>query len=330
MATPFENEHPELFHYTGIGGLTGILETQMLWASHACYLNDAMELKAFKEILPSILRPMVENFIAESVKVPANQSLIEQRGGSAKVIVELMTDIANGMYNALLGTSDIQAFRENYVLSFCSPENNYIAQHGLLSQWRGYGQDGGYAIVFDTARFDKLLEQEKDRWAYDLFGDKVLYSDDEIRRKLCEDLNTLSDCFSKYLMTGNQQFLEGVVYPLLKCACLYKHRGFYEEREVRVIASLPNKEVFETLKVKCPDAKEKERRHFVRRGTPVPCVHLFDGITERTTNPLPITRIIVGPHRDKDIRRHAVENLLKQYQLNIPVVMSEIPYVGGF
>ena len=33
----------ELYHYTGIHGLKGIIESQTLWATHYKYLNDAEE-----------------------------------------------------------------------------------------------------------------------------------------------------------------------------------------------------------------------------------------------------------------------------------------------
>jgi hypothetical protein len=30
--------------------------------------------------------------------------------------------------------------------------NSDVAEHGLLSQWRAYGKQGGYAVAFDTSR----------------------------------------------------------------------------------------------------------------------------------------------------------------------------------
>lgn len=49
---------------------------------------------------------------------------------------------------------------DHYVVSFCKASDAWGSQHGLLSQWRGYGLDGGYAIVFDRERLGALLEQE--------------------------------------------------------------------------------------------------------------------------------------------------------------------------
>jgi hypothetical protein len=46
--------------------------------------------------------------------------------------------------------------------SFCGVANSVISESGLLSQWRGYGIDGGYAIVFDTKALKALVAQEKE------------------------------------------------------------------------------------------------------------------------------------------------------------------------
>jgi hypothetical protein len=41
--TTIAESHPELFHYTGLQGLTGILTSQTLRATHALNLNDKTE-----------------------------------------------------------------------------------------------------------------------------------------------------------------------------------------------------------------------------------------------------------------------------------------------
>jgi hypothetical protein len=335
MTTPIAEEHPELIHYTGIGGLEGIIKSQTLWATHAAFLNDAMEIRAFEARLPEVLRAPVEKFVADSVaKSQANKTLIEQRGGKIEVVKEITTGFVSGMYNALLGTEDVQPFAEPYVTSFCTASTEQIAQHGLLSQWRAYGQDGGYAIVFDTAKLDLLLKEEATKWGYDLFGGNVIYSSDtqeEIRDELGDSINEIQTCIDHYLgSNGNPAKLEKIYYSFIYCACRYKHWGFHEENEVRIIAIPPNKELFEEQRKQGLVKEEKPRWHFVRAGSPVPCIHLFEGITQLPEKPLPITRIIVGPYRNQDNRRRGVEGLLSQYGFDIPVSVSEIPYIGYF
>lgn len=336
MTILIEETHPELFHYTGIAGLMGIVKYQTLWATHAAFLNDVTEIRAFQERLPDFLRPNVNAAIAELVRrVPANQALIDQHGGIDKAVVQTPIDITTGMFNALLGTEDSQAFAEPFVMSFCTAAaTGDISRHGLLSQWRGYGQEGGYSLVFDTSRLVQLLKEEGEKWRFDLFGGDVVYSsetDEELREELGEDIDAIATSISEWVGTGGSpESLENVYPALIRCACRYKHWGFHEEKEVRIIAIPPNKELFEEQKARGLVVTEKPRRHFTRAGTPVPCIHLFEGITHLPEKPLPITRVIVGPHRDKDKRRQAVERLLSQYHLDIPVTVSDIPYVGHF
>src|SRR5262245_39979140 len=39
----------ELYHYTGIRGLKGIINSQTLWATHYRYLNDTEEVTLFRD-----------------------------------------------------------------------------------------------------------------------------------------------------------------------------------------------------------------------------------------------------------------------------------------
>jgi hypothetical protein len=262
----------------------------------------------------------------------ANELLVKQQGGEAKAIEEFVGGIATGMFKALLGGAGSDPFAEPYVTSFCTSATPEVSQHGLLSQWRGYGHEGGYAVVFDTSLLDLLLKEEGEKWGYDLFGGDVIYSsdsDEKIREEFGPELDDLATGIEKFLTTaGNPESLEPTYHALTRCACRYKHWGFHEEREVRIVAIPPNQRVVAIAKARGLIAPEKPRRVFHRGGAPVPCIHLFEEITRRPDKLLPITRIIVGPHREKEKRCRAVEVLLSQYGLDIAVSASDIPYIG--
>lgn len=331
MTATIAETYPELFHYTDIVGLKGIIESQTLWATHAAFLNDLTEIRLFEQRLPESLQPAVADGIANLARVPANKSLIAERGGMQKVKEEVTPQIVAGMFNALLGTPDTPPYIEPFITSFCAAASEQIAQHGLLSQWRGYSKEGGYAIVFDTVRLDPLLKEEAEKWPGNtLFGGDVIYSNDEdkLRLELGQLIEEIKTAITQWLQVPqNPTPLEKIYPALIQCACRFKHWGFREENEVRIISAPPGKELFDLQKAHAPAITAKPRWDFVRAGTPVPCIHLFEGITSLPGKPLPITRIIVGPHRNKDKRRLAVEYLLDQYHLNIEVSVSEIPYV---
>jgi hypothetical protein len=143
----------ELYHYTGIQGLKGIVESQTLWATHYKYLNDSQEIIHFRDRLPGILRPAIKE----------------------RLDAEKLTETT---YDVMFGNSDGMS-TEPFITSFCRVDKGdpRVADHGLLSQWRGYGPQGGYAIIFDTDRLKQLLIEEGKKWEYFLgLGADAVYS----------------------------------------------------------------------------------------------------------------------------------------------------------
>ena len=60
--------YPELFHYTTLGGLEGILKSQSLWATHYQDLNDSQEMIYAKQVLKKHVVPYLINQIEQMVK----------------------------------------------------------------------------------------------------------------------------------------------------------------------------------------------------------------------------------------------------------------------
>ncbi len=286
MAATIGNGPAELFHYTGISGLMGILEKQTLWATHFSFLNDTSEIKVFKEMLPRILEPVIEDAMCSLANSPDNLALFEKNGGTTAVVQKMKHDMAHGMYNALLGTEDTPPFAEPYIVSFCTvvEGDDRTTQHGLLSQWRAYGQEGGYAIVFDSARLNELLFEEGQKWCgYDLFGGKVVYSldtDEIIHRELGKHIDEIKNVYVNWFKRPHVDMHEQIYPALLSCACLFKHWGFREENELRIAAVPPSKVVVDESKIRGDVITEKPRWNFLRAGIPVPCIHLFEEITQ--------------------------------------------------
>ena len=215
-------------------------------------------------------------------------------------------------------------------MSFCTGTGQ-VAEDGLLSQWRAYGRQGGYAIVFDTAELDKLLAAEKSLWHLDLFGGDVVYSDatdDQVRAEIGAELEAIKRSIGGWLTTGGRdEHLEEIYYPLIWCACRYKHWGFREEKEVRIVAIPPNAEILAELAARGSPVKQKPLHHFTRGKRLVPTVHLFESLTHLPKRPLPIRRIIVGPGDDREQRQLALSLLIRELDLDIPITVSAIPYV---
>lgn len=319
-------EYNRLFHYTTWDGLLGILKTQSLWATHFKFLNDYSELYLCKEKLVEYVTPVVkEQFVALISKQKDIESKIIEKGGLDQVAKHDARAFVNAAYSA--------TGEEIYILSFCGEgKYDYVNTNGLLSQWRGYGQGGGVAIVFNTREFEKILEIESGRYLYALgyIGDAI-YSDDEtkLKNELSEDFISISEHVKNMLLNISNNNFEppdaSNAFPsFIKCISRYKHRGFSEENEVRVVC-LPTNIDAEYQKLadehNTIPQPEKERKFRIRNGKSVPYIELFDSIDIT----LPIERIIVGPHSDKDLRAASLRVMLRK--TNIEISISEIPFI---
>jgi hypothetical protein len=104
--------------------------------------------------------------------------------------------------------------------------------------------------------------------------------------------------------------------------CALKHEGFKEENEFRIVAILPDS----NNQSQCRRRKEIKFRE--KDGEMTPYIELFgqDGVC------LPIKRIIVGPHRNKESRVAMVKAMLQNDKRpsvkSIEVTSSEIPFKG--
>jgi hypothetical protein len=317
--------YPRLYHYTDEQGLYGILNERCIWATHYKFLNDYSEIELFREKLIEFLYPFTLAFYKELIlKYSIDQEFISANGGLDAMVKDGNEVFVDSCYNVLT--------REFYIASFCSENaDEYINVNGLLSQWRAYGGDGGFAIVFKTHAFEEMLGSEGKAFRYDslLLAD-VIYSDDEEKYKLelSEHLIEISAHSKEIFMEKLEEKQEPpdaeVAYPsFVQCVTRYKHRGFKEEHEVRIVAmptvlDRSGQEIAEDEYYK--SKPEKERKFRDKNGRLTPYIEFFRSLDTA----LPIEKIIVGPHKDKDSRAAALRIMLRN--TDIEVTVSEIPY----
>jgi hypothetical protein len=203
----------------------------------------------------------------------------------------------------------------------------------MLSQWRGYGPDGGYAIVFDAEGLNALLV--KDASIYHdseetlVFGD-VQYDQDIGNSFFVSDAQVLKhvhrvrDRFAAYLRQQEDKRDYDAFDSIALLSTFWKHRGFQEEREVRIVVGEPSPKI--QLKIANEVTTPFRRIYsFLRNGVAVPCIHLFE---DQKLETLPIRRIIVGPHPGKLQRKRAVEIFLRNHGIDAEVSVSAIPFRG--
>lgn len=315
--------YDELYHYTTAAGLSGILESKSLWATHSSFMNDEEEISRFYDrVLSGIIRPVYLKYVED------NKLELQKKLGSTQFdrsCEELFAKIIRGARCAASSSHD------QYITSFSTTNNTQVRENGLLSQWRAYGPDGGYALVFDKSRLDNILSLEKVLYQGEIcVWAKVQYlpienqrTNDSATNKRIEELEVATD---KFFRSDSDDDAGIFSDSLTILSSTFKHPGFSEEREVRLVLSLlgPKLESHPELS----SVRQHQVKTRVREGTTVPYVELFVRVENDVKQHLPIKRIIVGPHRDKNDRKRAVKLLLKQYGLTADVCISDIPYRG--
>ena len=117
-----------LFHYTGMPGFRGIVETQRMWATDIRYLNDAEELSYSNRLFASI----IDGRISEA-----------KDAGERELLARLAR------------TFDFREMLIPFVAAFSEIDDD-------LSQWRGYAQGvGGVALGLDLRRLPDALQAAK-------------------------------------------------------------------------------------------------------------------------------------------------------------------------
>jgi Protein of unknown function (DUF2971) len=330
MSIAVTDEYKELMHYTTAGGLAGIISSGCLWATNATFLNDAQEITHFFDARLSILvKSEMEKYVHELTSIPKIARQIEIAGDIEKVVIKDVNNLVNTLRKATL------SINQPYLFSLTGTHDKKIQANGLLSQWRGYGIDGGYSIVFNTKEFEDLLKIEEALHHYQHveWGDVFYYGEVESNQPAKDDVANLEEIvrsgLSLVIRGGKADEVNGFYRAITSLSCLYKHWGFEEEHEVRVIVIPVDKDIAKLAFEEGMRKPQKTIDSFIRGGMPVPFLKLFattDSVNEKTR--LPIKRVIVGPHRDSAIRKQAVERLLVSSGYECEVVYSEIPYIG--
>jgi hypothetical protein len=178
--TGFNLAHPELHHYTSLSGLEGILRSRTLWATHFQHLNDRSEVTHLEAELTKAVAARalpILNRLRESNRRILGESRIA--GGAAEYARRHAKTLVGSFYRVAFTGGTVEPMAVPLILSFCSHSRgqDYEQENGLLSQWRGYGEGGGYCIVFDTQALLDLMLREWGQFYWIGYGiDEVVYA----------------------------------------------------------------------------------------------------------------------------------------------------------
>jgi len=317
----FKSRCPLLYHYTNAAGLKGIISSNSLWGTDTRFLNDSAEIVHLKAPYVAALVPEFAKAIRQRGLSQSEVRQYNASGGAQGLAENLVSSLYQATFEAVGASPEMTAC----VTSFCTHENDkdYERENGLLSQWRAYGSDGGYCLVFDTNALCDMLGAEFDSkyWVW-LQMEKVRYA---------VDGTSINDLFPRLISETVVTFVEFIngreppsdaTAAFLEAAALLKHQGFKEEQEARIVA-IPGTQALYN------DAKATYGAAFKHLNVPElvpqptggpPRVALFSGLS----TVLPIRRVIAGPSNDPKSKIEFAKSILPQ---GIEVVASKTPWI---
>jgi hypothetical protein len=321
ISPPYSEEARDdaLFHYTSAAGLIGILRSQEMWATAYYCTNDSSELAAGKDVLKHRFSGLTSKMIREDHPLVLEYY---SRGVDpmqyADGFESLMTNLA---FNQL----------QTYITCFCKAAGQEDYSHGLLSQWRGYGADGGYALQLSRKKLAEALAkiEKSAQGQYDL--QDVFYTvDNPLREKVIGHVDLFIKAYTDHLedfaqplgeLVGRKSMTSpianlwgGPIESLVDYLIHTKNSHFSEERECR----------FSFMDIDVPQAAKLPSECFDRNGLIVPYKRI-----PATVVPFAecIEWIVIGPNQRMKARFDSVRELVKSSGLRIKVRPSHIPFV---
>ncbi|WP_286241146.1 DUF2971 domain-containing protein [Neptuniibacter halophilus] len=267
-------------HYTDVNALHSIISKQKIWLTDIRFLNDSQELIKGFEIFEEILKAPI------TTPLLAHQDHIDI---SKDYILTLIQE------HQLFGSSEDPIF----VFSLSQ-------EHDLLSQWRAYGD---YAIEFD----EEMLSEEFKTLSTCIY--EPLAQKQAAVTAITEAIETVSNDFE--ISRGyTQEQTDSFLCSLLARAALFKHDGFQEEKEARIIID---------------SFSEAKKIHYRARGNMlIPYIELDISLES-------IKRIHIGPIANQDLAARSISEFVQRTidqhnsdygftETDIAVVKSPIPF----
>lgn len=304
-----------VYHYTTIEGLLGILKSQSLHASNISYLNDRRELI------------YVDEFICEMIKNKFSSIYYDLQNQN-----KMTTNVDIGMLADKEAATFIDSIHETskktspiFTVSFCRSGSEFEEQNGLLSQWRGYGRDGGVALRFEVEKLGNIIQKENEEYSYTstFLGDVIYGIEDPEFEDIAKELTKFSDAVPDimenmlkefgidYVFSGEKVSLDEMHRPYSLVAPRLKHPGFTEEKEYRIVASVWTGE-------ESPDETRKRKPIQFRKRDNYLIPYITIGNVE--SGKLPIDQIIVGPSREMARRTDSIYALASAFNVESEII----------
>lgn len=287
----FLDKPKEVYHYTLMDTLQKILEKKQLRFTNREYLNDESE----------------GTYVLKLCKEKIDDLWSNENSEEKKAFCKYLDEVLAGDHRDVF---------QIYQVSFSCKADS-------LTMWNYYAGGSGCCIQFYDellANFrNKLKEAKPDNLLF-LYG-KVIYNENK-------QVKTLKKIFEKYAFDcDNDYWMYCFVQSILRIGAFFKHPGFKDERESRIVFELAKNErdefamLIPQKKAKIPDENDVLYKCSIqpKHGMLVPYVDIDFDLKW-------IKSITVPPTAKVETVEEEIKIWLSEQNLkNVPVKKSEIP-----
>lgn len=295
---PQENLPEIIYHYCSAASFYGIVQSRSIWLSSSLDMNDLSETKFLKHQIVQYIRKIKHAIMAEESSLrPSSRLFSSDFDRPEQSLKEKLTFLQERL--GLQTLSDLLDSLVAQALEPIFPEDvPYIAsfsrEKDLLSQWVKYGHGGtGICIGFDTRRLMQLIQKANTSHnpclsEFPLFSlhpisydpkacDEYIQSEFErLLQNVCEWTELIlktrrisyirQEDLDESMMIQLNAFVDDFSILSLRRAGLFKHEGFEEEAEYRLMTIDPllfDQHILQarTLPVECHYINDKIRTH---------------------------------------------------------------------
>jgi len=207
-----------LYHYTTAEGLKGIAEENRIRATNIFYMNDSEELRGGLRLF---------------------ENKLEELASTHEIYSQALREIRSWFLGEGQGLS-LERTVQIYACCFSEKKD-------VLSQWRAYCPEGGFAVGFRRSKVEALVKGE------DLALSRCLYRRDEQLARINAILDDIrAEALQSDEAVGSQpnvaqdsryfEIIDAHMFEIIRTAATFKHIGFHEEAEWRVMTTLQRAE----------------------------------------------------------------------------------------
>lgn len=219
-----QNSIPRIiYHYCNLDRFLSITKNKELWLTDICKSNDSMEREWIYKLFDMCWNQIMKNSNVDKVS-------------SAEEIYQLYA-IKQIHREYQVAYNEVKAFKSLSVCNFTPCGICFSSKKDLLSQWRGYANDGkGIAIGFNSLLFKEVVPPPNCRNVQ--FG-KIEY---KINSQISFVLNAIKE-WLQYNMGVEKESPEVILASLKMSsklwdkAMFFKNPAFKEERELRFVVN---------------------------------------------------------------------------------------------